>query len=134
MDITFIINIVIVVIETKIIFHIFISFDIVIWVAKFNNIHKHKSWNVDTVNTKLENFVFIIPMSKKIFDITGIEVIATPIVKIKPKEMVVPFSPIKYFWNIEINGIVAIIGIIVAPKNSKNIDFLLFLSNSKLVL
>ena len=52
---------------------------------------------VDTVNTKLENFVFIIPMSKKIFDITGIEVIATPIVKIKPKEMVVPFSPIKYF-------------------------------------
>ena len=59
----------------------FISPDCAILVATFKSIQRHRSWNVETVRTVLENFVFIIPMSKKIFEITGIDVIATPIAK-----------------------------------------------------
>ena len=57
----------------------FISPDCAIFVATLRSIHRHRSWNVDTVSTVLENFVFMMPISKKIFDITGIDVIATPI-------------------------------------------------------
>lgn len=35
------------------------------------------------------------PISKKILEITGIEVTAMPIKKTKPKDKLFPFSPIK---------------------------------------
>lgn len=44
----------------------------------------------------LANFVFIIPISKNIFDMTGIDVIATPIAKTSLKEKTLFALPIKY--------------------------------------
>ena len=88
-------------------------------IDRFNKIHRHKSFNVDTVKTIFENLVFIIPISKNILEITGIEVIAVDIAKTKPKEIELFAVPIKYCSNSFINIRLNDIGMIVAPKKSK---------------
>ena len=50
---------------------------------------------METVKTVLEKVVFIMPISKKILEITGMDVIATPITKTSRKEISFPLSPIK---------------------------------------
>ena len=64
-------------------------------IARLSKIHRHKSCNVDTVKTIFENLVFIIPISKKIFEITGIEVIATAITNTKIYAVRFPAVPMK---------------------------------------
>ncbi len=56
------------------------SSDNTISIAVFNRIHRHRSWSVEAVSTILAKRVFMIPMSKNIFDMTGIEVIAMPMI------------------------------------------------------
>ena len=86
--------------------------------ATFNNIHRHKSCIVDTVKTILEKFVFIISISKKILEITGIEVMATEITNTITKDALLFAAPIKFSSNILVNKSPKSIGITVAPKNS----------------
>ena len=78
--------------------------------------------------------MFIIPISKNIFDITGIEVIATPIIKTMPYAMELSNLPIKYSLNTGINGIENNIGKTVAPVKMQAITFIFFLSISSFVL
>jgi hypothetical protein len=83
----------------------------------FNNIHKHKSCNVDTVSTILEKFVFITPISKNIFDITGIDVIATAIIKTNVNASWLFAVPMNESAKIFVNNRASNIGVIVAPIN-----------------
>ncbi len=105
-----------------------------ILVAALRSIQRIRSWNVETVRTVLENLVFMMPISKNILEITGIEVIATPIVKTSPKLISLPASPMKLFLNIPMKGIAPSIGRTVAPRKMKNIVLELLLSASSLVL
>ena len=89
---------------------------------------------MDTVSTVLENLVFIIPISKKILEITGIEVIAKPMVKTSPNAISFSASPIKADRNIEIKGIAPNMGRTVAPANTQAMVFVFSLSTSSFVL
>jgi hypothetical protein len=73
---------------------------------------------VETVNTIFENLVFIIPISKNIFEITGIDVIAAEIRKTTINDVLLFAVPIKCSLNKPTNGIPRSIGIIVAPTNN----------------
>ena len=73
---------------------------------------------VDTVKTILENFVFIIFISKKIFDITGIDVMDTEIKKTNVKANSLLAVPIKLLTNMGVIKIAINIGMIVAPTNN----------------
>ena len=78
----------------------------------------------------LANFVLIIPISKKILDITGIDVMATPIQNTKLKDSELFTSPMKYGIKYFANGIAHNIGMIVAPIKIRN----MFLESCLLIL
>ena len=90
-------------------------------VAAFRRIHSSRSWKVETVRTVLEKRVFMMPMSKKIFEMTGMDVMATPIVNTSPNEISFPISPIKASLNMPMNGSAPSIGSTVAPKKTHQI-------------
>ena len=77
---------------------------VAIRVAAFRRIHRSRSCSVDAVRTVFENRVFMMPMSKKIFEMTGMDVIATPMVKTSAKETSLPMVPMYASRKTRMNG------------------------------
>ena len=77
---------------------------VAIRVAAFRRIHRSRSCSVDAVRTVFENRVFMMPMSKKIFEMTGMDVIATPMVKTSAKETSFPMVPMYASRKTRMNG------------------------------
>ena len=107
---------------------------VAIRVAAFSRIHRHRSWKVDTVSTVLVKAVFITPISKKILEITGMEVMATPMTNTSRKEISFPRTPMNASWNSPAKGAAASMGSTVAPVNTQPMIFMFFRSTSMRVL
>ena len=103
-------------------------------VAAFSRIHNSRSWSVEAVKTVFENRVFMMPISKKIFEMTGMDVMATPMVNTSAKDTSFPMVPMYASRKTRMNGYAPAIGRTVAPTNRNVMSRLFFRSTSIFVL